>query len=305
MVTINRIIKAEGLVKRYGELTVVDGVSFYVEEGEMFGFLGPNGAGKTTTMKMVQCVSPKTSGKLEVFGMDVSEHPREIKKDMGVVPQENNLDPDFTMYENLRNYSRYFDIPPKEADKRIEELLDFMQLQDKKHFMSESLSGGMKRRLVLARALLNYPRLIVLDEPTVGLDPQARHLIWDKLRSLKKRGATIVLTTHYLDEAEKLCDRLVVMDYGKIVVEGEPVHMINDHICTGVVEVDNHPQIVECLQKSGSSYEIMGDIIVIYTNDPMHIADQLSMECSLDKITTRKATLEDVFLKLTGRKLRE
>ncbi len=305
MVTINRIIKAEGLVKRYGELTAVDGVSFYVEEGEMFGFLGPNGAGKTTTMKMVQCVSPKTSGKLEVFGMDVSAHPREIKKDMGVVPQENNLDPDFTVYENLRNYSRYFDIPPKEAEKRIEELLDFMQLQDKKHFMSESLSGGMKRRLVLARALLNNPRLIVLDEPTVGLDPQARHLIWDKLRSLKKRGVTIVLTTHYLDEAEKLCDRLVVMDYGKIVIEGEPAQIIKDHIGTGVVEVDNHPQIVECLQKNGSSYEIMGDIIVIYTNDPMHITDQLSMECSLDKITTRKATLEDVFLKLTGRKLRE
>jgi lipooligosaccharide transport system ATP-binding protein len=208
VVTINRIIKAEGLVKRYGELTAVDGVSFYVEEGEMFGFLGPNGAGKTTTMKMVQCVSPKTSGKLEVFGMDVSEHPREIKKDMGVVPQENNLDPDFTVYENLRNYSRYFDIPPKEAEKRIEELLDFMQLLDKKNVMSESLSGGMKRRLVLARALLNNPRLIVLDEPTVGLDPQARHLIWDKLRSLKKRGVTIVLTTHYLDEAEKLCDSL-------------------------------------------------------------------------------------------------
>lgn len=305
MVTRNRIIKAEGLVKRYGELTAVDGVSFYVEEGEMFGFLGPNGAGKTTTMKMVQCVSPKTSGKLEVFGMDASAHPREIKKDMGVVPQENNLDPDFTVYENLRNYSRYFDIPPKEADKRIVELLDFMQLLDKKHVMSESLSGGMKRRLVLARSLLNNPRLIVLDEPTVGLDPQARHLIWDKLRSLKKRGVTIVLTTHYLDEAEKLCDRLVVMDYGKIVVEGEPGQIIKDHIGTGVVEVDNHPEVVECLQKSRSSYEIMGDIIVIYTNDPMHITDQLSMECSLDKITTRKATLEDVFLKLTGRKLRE
>lgn len=305
MVTRNLIIKAEGLVKRYGELTAVDGVSFYVEEGEMFGFLGPNGAGKTTTMKMVQCVSPKTSGKLEVFGMDASAHPREIKKDMGVVPQENNLDPDFTVYENLRNYSRYFDIPSKEADKRIAELLNFVQLVDKKNVMSESLSGGMKRRLVLARALLNNPRLIVLDEPTVGLDPQARHLIWDKLRSLKKRGVTIVLTTHYLDEAEKLCDRLILMDHGEIVVEGEPGQIIKDHIGTGVVEVDNHPEVVECLQKSGSSYEIMGDIIVIYTNDPMHITDQLSMECSLDKITTRKATLEDVFLKLTGRKLRE
>lgn len=305
VVNIKSIIKAEGLVKRYSELTAVDGVSFHVEEGEMFGFLGPNGAGKTTTMKMIQCVSPKTSGKLEVFGMDVSAHQREIKKYMGVVPQENNLDPDFTVYENLRNYSRYFDIPQKEAEERIEELLDFVQLQDKKNVMTESLSGGMKRRLVLARALLNNPRLIVLDEPTVGLDPQARHLIWDKLRSLKKRGVTIVLTTHYLDEAEKLCDRLVVMDYGKILVDGEPGQIIKDHIGTGVVEVDNNPELVECLQKSDSSYEIMGDIIVIYTNDPMHITDQLSMECYLDKMTTRKATLEDVFLKLTGRKLRE
>lgn len=271
----------------------------------MFGFLGPNGAGKTSTMKMIQCVSPKTSGKLEVFGMDVSAHQREIKKYMGIVPQENNLDPDFTVYENLRNYSRYFDIPPIEADKRIEELLDFVQLRDKKNSMPESLSGGMKRRLVLARALLNKPSLIILDEPTVGLDPQAMHLIWDKLRFLKKSGVTIVLTTHYLDEAEKLCDRLVVMDYGKIIVEGEPGQIINDHIGSGVVEVNNHPEIVECLQKSDSSYEVMGDIIVIYTNDPTHITDQLSKECSLDKMTTRKATLEDVFLKLTGRKLRE
>lgn len=305
MVTINTIIQAEGLFKRYSKLTAVDGISFQVKGGEMFGFLGPNGAGKTTTMKMIQCVSPKTSGKLEVFGMDVSAHQREIKKYMGIVPQENNLDPDFTVYENLRNYSRYFDIPPIEADKRIEELLDFVQLRDKKNSMPESLSGGMKRRLVLARALLNKPSLIILDEPTVGLDPQARHLIWDKLRFLKKSGVTIVLTTHYLDEAEKLCDRLVVMDYGKIIVEGEPGQIINDHIGSGVVEVNNHPEILECLQKSDSSYEVMGDIIVIYTNDPTHIIDQLSMECYLDKMTTRKATLEDVFLKLTGRKLRE
>lgn len=305
MVNINPIIKAEGLVKRYGELTAVDGVTFQVEEGKMFGFLGPNGAGKTTTMKMIQCVSPKTSGKLEVFEMDASDHQREIKKLMGVVPQENNLDPDFTVYENLRNYSRYFDIPRDDAERRIEELLDFVQLLEKKNVMTESLSGGMKRRLVLARALLNNPRLIILDEPTVGLDPQARHLIWDKLRSLKKRGVTIVLTTHYLDEAEKLCDRLVVMDYGKILVEGEPGQIIKDNIGTGVVEVDNYPEIVECLQKNEASYEVMGDIIVIYTNDPMHITDQLSLECALDKITTRRATLEDVFLKITGRKLRE
>lgn len=187
MVPINLIIKADNLVKRYNNLTAVDNISFYVKEGEMFGFLGPNGAGKTTTMKMIQCVSPKTSGKLEVFGMDVSTHQREIKKYMGVVPQENNLDPDFTVYENLRNYSRYFDISMEEAEKRIEELLNFVQLIDKKNSTTEYLSGGMKRRLVLARALLNNPRLIVLDEPTVGLDPQARHLIWEKLRALKKK----------------------------------------------------------------------------------------------------------------------
>lgn len=192
------VIVARDLRKTFKDLVAVDNISFSIEEGEMFGFLGPNGAGKTTTMRMIQCISPVTSGSLEIFGMDVSDHQREIKSLMGVVPQENNLDMDFTVYENLMVYSRYFDIPKEEAEERVEELLDFVQLTDKKDTMTESLSGGMKRRLILARALVNRPRLLILDEPTVGLDPQARHLIWDRLRLLQKNGVTVVLTSHLM-----------------------------------------------------------------------------------------------------------
>jgi len=245
------VIVAEDLKKQFGEFVAVDSVSFTVEEGEVFGFLGPNGAGKTTTMKMIQCVSPKTGGKLEVFGMDVNTHQREVKKLLGVVPQENNLDPDFTVYDNLMVYSRYFDIHLARAERVIEELLDFVQLREKKDTLIEQLSGGMKRRLILARALINMPRLLILDEPTIGLDPQARHLIWDKLKSLQSQGITIVLTTHYLEEAARLCDRLVIMDYGKIIVEGKPDELVKEY--AGM----------------------------------------------------RSATLEEVFLKLTGKKLRE
>ncbi|MEM3078503.1 MAG: ABC transporter ATP-binding protein, partial [Nitrososphaerales archaeon] len=209
------VVSAENLMKKYGDIVAVDGINFSVEQGECFGFLGPNGAGKTTTIKMIQCVSPKTSGKLEVLGMDVDLYPKEIKRNLGVVPQENNLDPDFTVYENLMVYSRYFSIPKNEAKERIEKLLKFMQLEEKRDAIIERLSGGMKRRLILARALLNEPKILILDEPTVGLDPQARHLIWDRIRSLKKEGVTTILTTHYMEEASQLCDRLVIMDYGK------------------------------------------------------------------------------------------
>jgi lipooligosaccharide transport system ATP-binding protein len=271
----------------------------------MFGFLGPNGAGKTTTMRMIQCVSPVTGGRLEVMGMDVSTRQREIKSLMGVVPQENNLDGDFTVYENLLVYSRYFDIPQDEAEKRVEELLDFVHLQEKKDVMTESLSGGMKRRLVLARALINRPSVLILDEPTVGLDPQARHLIWDKLRNLKKQGVTIVLTSHYLDEVEKLCDRLVVMDNGKILVEGSPTGVIEEFIGSDIIEAENNPELLECLRQKEAKYEVIGDIVHIYADNAREISEYLVMECSLSKISARPATLEDVFLKLTGRSLRE
>lgn len=271
----------------------------------MFGFLGPNGAGKTTIMRMIQCVSPITAGKLDVMGMDVSTNQREIKSFMGVVPQENNLDGDFTVYENLLVYSRYFDIPREEAEKRVEELLDFVHLQEKRDVMTESLSGGMKRRLVLARALINQPRLLILDEPTVGLDPQARHLIWEKLRSLQKQGVTIVLTSHYLDEVEKLCNRLVVMDNGKILVEGSPRGVIDEFIGSDIIEAEHSPQLLECLIKKEVNYEVIGDIVHIYPDNAMELSEYLLMECSLSKINARPATLEDVFLKLTGRRLRE
>ncbi|WP_242492509.1 ABC transporter ATP-binding protein [Methanolobus psychrotolerans] len=296
---------AKDLQKSFKDLTAVNSINFSIDEGEMFGFLGPNGAGKTTIMRMIQCVSPVTAGKLEVMGMDVNTQQREIKSFMGVVPQENNLDGDFTVYENLLVYSRYFDIPREEAEKRIEELLDFVHLQEKRDVMTESLSGGMKRRLVLARALINRPRLLILDEPTVGLDPQARHLIWEKLRGLKKQGVTIVLTSHYLDEVEKLCDRLVVMDYGRILVEGSPAGVIEEFIGSDIVEAENNPKLLECLEKKEASYEVIGDIVHIYADNARELSEYLLMECSLSKISARPATLEDVFLKLTGRRLRE
>ena len=299
------MIVAENLVKKFDGFTAVDSVSFTIEEGEMFGFLGPNGAGKTTAMRMIQCVSPKTGGKLEVLGMDVNTHQRDIKQVLGVVPQENNLDPDFNVYENMLVYSRYFDIPRPQARQMTDKLLDFVQLQEKRDIKIEELSGGMKRRLILARALINSPRIIILDEPTVGLDPQARHLIWDKLRSLQSKKVTIVLTTHYLDEAAQLCDRLVIMDYGRILLEGSPDEIVMEQIGTDIVETENNPNVCACLDKKGAKYEVMGDIIQVYTSEPQEITSHLFKECQLGKITARSATLEDVFLKLTGKKLRE
>lgn len=283
----------------------MDSVAFSVDEGELFGFLGPNGAGKTTTMRMIQCISPMTSGTLEVFGMDVNVHQREIKFKMGVVPQENNLDPDFTVYENLLIFSRYFDIPEDEAKRRVDELLEFVHLEERRNTMTDSLSGGLKRRLVLARALINKPRLLILDEPTVGLDPQSRHLMWEKLKGLKKQGVTIVLTTHYLEEASQLCDRLVIMDDGKILVEGSPKDLIQEYIGPAIVETEKDPNIISCLEGHQANYEVLGEEIQIYTDKPQEITDYLLSECKLTSVTARAATLEDVFLKLTGRKLRE
>lgn len=216
------VLEAKNLEKRFKDFVAVNKINFKVKEGEVFGFLGPNGAGKTTTMKIIQCVSPKTSGDLKVFGLDVNERPREIKQHMGVVPQMDNLDPDFSVIENLVQYSRYFDIPIEEAKKRANDLVNYVQLNDKKESSIDKLSGGMKRRLVLARAMINNPKLLILDEPTTGLDPQARHLIWEKLKDLSSRGITVILTTHYMEEAARLCDRIVIMDNGQILVEGTP-----------------------------------------------------------------------------------
>ena len=301
------IIVAESLTKRFGDLVAVDSINFSVKESEMFGFLGPNGAGKTTTMRMIQCVAPKDSGKLLVAGMDTEAEPRMIKSILGVSPQEENLDPDFTVFENLVTYSRYFGISKKEAEKRSNKWLDFFQLQGKRDTLIDKLSGGMKRRMLLARAMLNEPRILILDEPTVGLDPQARHLIWDLLRQLRSQGITVILTTHYMEEAAQLCDRLVIMDNGRILAEGRPKELVRKHVATNVIETANRPEVLTCAAKHKQDVQIesAGDMVHVFTNEPKATLSYLMDECKIESTTVRESTLEDVFLKLTGRKLRE
>ena len=300
------IIEADDLTKTYNGTPAVSHIRFTVQKGEIFGFLGPNGAGKTTTMRMIECVSPRTSGTLAVFGMDPDKNPAEIKQRIGVVPQETNLDPDFTCAGNLRIYARYFDIPPAEAETRVNKLLDFVALTEKRDTAIDKLSGGMKRRLILARALINNPDLLILDEPTIGLDPQARHLIWERLRLLRAQGNTIVLTTHYLDEAARLCDRLVIMDQGKFLVEGTPADLVREQVGSEIIEMDNTPEVIACLGDLGVRYETAGDQVQVATAaSSRELAKTLLDRCRTSRVSTRPATLEDVFLKLTGRTLRE
>jgi len=301
------VIEAEGLTKNFGDLLAVDNIRFQVFKGECFGFLGPNGAGKTTTMKMVHCVLPLTAGSLTVAGMDVTSEAREIKKMIGVAPQEDNLDPDFTVFHNLMVYARYFDIPKTEAHKRAEELLEFMQLEEKRNVIIENLSAGMKRRLVLARALINEPQILILDEPTTGLDPQARHMIWDKIRSLQKQGVTIVLTTHYMEEAYQLCDRILIMDYGKIIEEGNPRDLVKKHAGEEVLEVAYDEKALQLLKQTfkDTRLEVASDRIHVFTNQPRGLFSKILKEFNFREAVIRDANLEDVFLKLTGRRLRE
>lgn len=224
-----KIIEAKNLVKKYGELTAVDGISFHVNAGEFFGFLGPNGAGKTTTMKMIYGFSPVSQGELKIFGMSPQDDLRNIKRKIGVAPQDMSLDPDLTVIQNLQIFARYFDLTKEQTEKKCEELLNFFHLKEKATQPIDHLSGGMKRRLLVARALINDPEILILDEPTTGLDPQSRRVMWERLDDLKKKGVTILLTTHYMDEAEELCDRIVVIDYGKIIEEGNPKLLIQKH----------------------------------------------------------------------------
>jgi len=302
---LNIVLEAKNLEKKFSDVLAVNKINFKVKEGEVFGFLGPNGAGKTTTMKMIQCVSPKTGGDLRVFGLDVNQYPKEIKQVMGVVPQMDNLDPDFTVIGNLIQFSRYFDISLEEAKKRANELIDYVQLNDKKDSSVDKLSGGMKRRLVLARAMINNPKLLILDEPTTGLDPQARHLIWEKLKDLSSKGITVIITTHYMEEAARLCDRLVIMDNGEILVEGTPKDLVKKYVGEHIVEAENNPEIKTCLEKNNIKYEIANESVEIYNENVSDITNLILKECVDSGVTARPATLEDVFLKLTGRKLRE
>ena len=302
-----QIVVARDLVKRYGELTAVDGISFEVRRGECFGLLGPNGAGKTTTIRMISCVSPVTSGELTVDWMPVQTRSRRIKATIGVVPQDDNLDPDLTVYQNLRAYARYFNIPKAEAEERINEALTLFQLTEKHNARIQDLSGGLKRRLTIARGLLNSPTILVLDEPTTGLDPQARHLVWQKLRHLRSRGVTMLLTTHYMDEAAHLCDRILIMDQGRIIAQGTPEDLVREHAGSDVMEVhlgdtDPAPVMRELLRHDHLNIERYDDILYVFTHG-LNGFDARSIEESADRVVYRRANLEDVFLKLTGRGL--
>ena len=307
MVSSEVLIKANNLTKKFGSFTAVNHIDFEVYKGECVGFLGPNGAGKTTTVRMIYCFLPLTEGGLSVAGMNVGGRAREIKSIVGVAPQEDNLDPDFTVIKNLLVYARYFDISKDEAEKRAKEQLKFFQLEEKQNVPISELSTGMKRRLILARALINEPQILLLDEPTTGLDPQARHLVWEEVRSLRKRGVTIILTTHYMDEAAALCDRILLMDNGKIIEQGRPSELIKKHIGADVLEVDNDEKLMQTLKAEfpDAYFETFGDRIHVFTTQPHGVFEHFLEKNPFTNVTIRNANLEDVFLKLTGRRLRD
>jgi len=307
------LIEARGLTKRFGEFTAVDGIDFEVVRGECLGFLGPNGAGKTSTIRMICCVSPTTGGVLRVFGLDPAREARAIKRRLGVVPQDDNLDTDLTVVENLLAYARYFDIPSAEARRRADVALDQMALTAKARSKIGDLSGGMKRRLTVARALVSDPELLILDEPTTGLDPQARHLFWQRLRQLKREGKTMLLTTHYMEEAAQLCDRVVIMDEARIIARGRPRELIEQHIGQLVVEVRLDPERRErglaAARRfaNGFTVEETEDVVYVYAEDGGRLdrLDAGEVTAVAEDVIQRRATLEDVFLKLTGRGLIE
>jgi lipooligosaccharide transport system ATP-binding protein len=300
------VIIARELTKRYGDVEAVRGVSFEVERGEIVGFLGPNGAGKTTTVRMLSCFLPPTSGTASIHELDVCEQPRDVKRIIGVCPQEDNLDPDFHVMKNLLVYGRYFGLPRRVVRDRALELLAFVALSDKAHAPIQSLSGGMKRRLVLARALLNEPRVLMLDEPTTGLDPQARHAIWTRIRGLRSHGTTVLLTTHYMEEASQLCDRVVVMDGGRILLEGAPSTLVEREVGRTVVEAWNYEvELPQFLRSLPGRLEEVGDRLYFYPEEGDHVERLLDQRFPTQDRLIRRATLEDVFLKLTGRALRD
>ncbi len=302
------IVVGRNLTKCFGSLTAVDAIAFDIMPGEVVGFLGPNGAGKTTTIRMLNCTSPLTAGLLTVFGLDVRTAPRAIKAQIGVVPQENNYDSDLRVMENLLTYARYFRLNRHVAAQRAQELLEFVQLTDKADQKVEALSGGMKRRLILARSLINNPRLLIADEPTTGLDPQARRLIWQRIRELRHSGVTIIITTHYMDEAEQICDRLFVMNEARIIAQGSPQALVAEHAGKEVLEIipedPNSPELGSALN-SCPYFQQLGDKFEIFTNDCPDTLQMIRSRLRLASYGVRRATLEDVFIRLTGRELRD
>ncbi|WP_429885811.1 ABC transporter ATP-binding protein [Geoalkalibacter halelectricus] len=300
------VIEAENLEKSYGTFKAVDGLSFRVKRGECFGLLGPNGAGKTTSIRMLYGYSPMGAGRLRVFGRDLEPNLRAVKQRMGICQQEDNLDPDLSVRENLLVYARYFDLPRAEARTRADELLKFFALDHRGGANIRELSGGMKRRLMVARAIINRPDLVILDEPTTGLDPQSRHQVWQRLEDLKHRGLTILLTTHYMDEAARLCDRLIIVDRGKVLVEGAPEALIAAHVGREVIEVNRPDEpLRRFLHERRCAFEDLGARLVVYNHGSDDLFLHLTRDFCPGGCTLRQATLEDVFLRLTGRELRE
>ncbi|CRK55473.1 ABC transporter ATP-binding protein [Alloactinosynnema sp. L-07] len=300
------LVRAEGLTKRFGDFTAVDGIDLEVRPGEAFGFLGPNGAGKSSTMRMIACVSPRTGGELSVLGMDPLRQGPSIRARLGVVPQADNLDTELSVRQNLHIYGRFFGMPKAQVRAKAVELLDFAQLTERADDPVEPLSGGMKRRLTIARSLINDPELLLLDEPTTGLDPQARHLLWDRLFRLKQQGVTLIITTHYMDEAEQLCDRLVVMDGGRIAAEGSPTELIARYSTREVLELRFPPgeQKADGVADLADRVEVLPDRLLLYTADG-EAALAAAHERGIRPVSSlvRRSSLEDVFLRLTGRTL--
>ncbi len=305
-----KLIVARGLTKTYGDFTAVDGINFDVAKGESFGFLGPNGAGKSTTMRIIGATSVRTSGTLTILGKDPEVNGPQIRAHLGVVPQQDNLDNELTVSENIFIYGRYFGLSSSFINKKIPELLEFAQLEEKKNVKVEALSGGMKRRLTIARSLVSEPDILMLDEPTTGLDPQARHILWDRLFRLKEQGVTLLITTHYMDEAEQLCDRLIVMDKGKIMAEDSPAQLIKTYSTKEVLEVrfgsDRNQEMVDVLRPLADRIEVLPDRILLYAEDGEQLLEQIAAKgIHPNTSLVRRSSLEDVFLRLTGRSLVE
>ena len=305
-----KLIVARGLTKTYGDFIAVDGIDFDVAKGESFGFLGPNGAGKSTTMRIIGATSVRTSGTLTILGKDPEVHGPQIRAHLGVVPQQDNLDNELTVSENIFIYGRYFGLSSSFINRKIPELLEFAQLEDKKDTKVEALSGGMKRRLTIARSLVSEPDILMLDEPTTGLDPQARHILWDRLFRLKEQGVTLLITTHYMDEAEQLCDRLIVMDKGKIMAEDRPAQLIKNYSTKEVLEVrfgsDRNQEMVDVLRPLADRIEVLPDRILLYAIDGEQLLEQITAKgIHPNTSLVRRSSLEDVFLRLTGRSLVE
>jgi lipooligosaccharide transport system ATP-binding protein len=302
----NPIVSVKNLRKTFGDLVAVDNISFTIFQGECFGILGPNGAGKTSTIRMIYGFSPMINGTLEVFGLDITQNTRSIKSRIGVCQQENNLDPDLTVQQNLEVFARYFNMPRQAARTQAQNLLKFIALDHRKDARAMELSGGMMRRLVLARALINQPELLILDEPTTGLDPQSRHQVWDRLEELQAKGLTILLTTHNMEEAARLCDRLIIMDHGRVLVEGRPIELVRQYVGHDIIEIVEPSQTLRAFAKSRNlQYEDLGHRLIISVDDGNALYHEISNDYCEGGCIMRTATLEDVFLKLTGRDLRD